>query len=263
LLADARAMLPNVTFPGGRRGAVSLTYDDGLPEHLDRAIPDLDAAGLRATFFIPTGPRAPTLHTRTEQWRAAFARGHELGNHTVHHPCSGRHAWVKPNFSLEAYSHERIESELLEASRAIDDLLGSVAPRTYAYTCHEDFVGPDRASYRPIVARLFPAARGGNGSTERPLIDPMDCDFAYLPSWTIGPTVRADQITTHLDDAVERGRWVVLTFHGVGGGHDLNLSRDAHRAVIRHIALRADELHSDTFLNVALSLRHATRRPWP
>src|SRR5687768_2952303 len=256
-------MFTNGIFPGGRRGAVSLTYDDGLAEQLDRAIPDLDAAGLRATFFIHTGPRSPTLHARPDEWRAAFARGHEFGNHTVHHPCSGRHAWVKPNFSLEAYSHERIESELLEATRAIDGLLGSAGPRSYAYTCHEDFVGPGRASYHPIVARLFPAARGGEGSTERPLIDPMDCDFAYLPSWTIGPSVRADQILAHLDDAVARGRWAVLTFHGVGGGHDLDVSRDAHRAVLRHIALRADDLYCDTFLNVAMNIRETMRRPWP
>ena len=256
-------MFTNSIFPGGRRGAVSLSYDDGLPEHLKTASPDLDASGLRATFFIPTGPRSPTIHARADEWRAAFARGHELGNHTVHHPCSGRHAWVKPNFSLEAYSHERIESELLEAGRAIDGLLGTVAPRSYAYTCHEDFVGPDRASYRPIVARLFPAARGGERADARPLTDPMDCDFAYLPSWTIGPSARADQIIAHLDDAVARGRWAVLTFHGVGGGHDLDVSRDAHRAVLRHIALRSEELHCDTFFNVAASIRDATRRSWP
>ncbi len=256
-------MLPNVIFPNGRRGAVSLTYDDGLPEHLDHAIPDLDAAGLHATFFVPTGPRAPTLHTRTDEWRAAFARGHEMGNHTVHHPCSGRHAWVKPNFSLEAYSHQRIESELLEATRAIDELLGASAPRSYAYTCHEDFVGPDHASYRPNVARLFPAARGGARDDERPVIDPMDCDFAYLPSWTIGPSVRLDPIIAHLDDAVARGRWAVLTFHGVGGGHALNVSREAHRAILRHVSLRSDELYCDTFLNVAASIRQATGRPWP
>ena len=255
-------MLTNGIFPGGRRGAVSLTYDDGLAEQLGRAIPDLDAAGLRATFFIHTGPRSPTLHARTDEWRAAFARGHELGNHTVHHPCAGRHAWVKPNFSLEAYSHERIESELLEATRAIDELLGNELPRSYAYTCHEDFVGPDRASYRPIVARLFPAARGGETDHERPLTDPMDCDFAYVPSWTIAPTVRTDQILAQLDDAVVRGQWAVLTIHGVGGGHELNISRDAHRAVLRHFALRSDELYCDTFLNVANTIRRATRRPW-
>lgn len=257
-------MFANGIFPGGRRGAVSLTYDDGLPEQLDHAIPDLDACGLRATFFIHTGPRAPTIHSRADEWRAAFARGHEPGNHTVHHPCSGSHPWVKPNFSLEAYSHERIESELLEANRAIDELMANTAPRSYAYTCGEVFVGPDRASYRPIVARLFPAARGVEQSRgERPLIDPMDCDFAYLPSWIIGPRVRVDQVLAHLDQTVRQGRWAVLTVHGVGGGHDLSVSRDAHRAILRHISLGADELYCDTFLNVAMNIREATRRPWP
>jgi peptidoglycan/xylan/chitin deacetylase (PgdA/CDA1 family) len=39
-------------WPGGRQVAVVLTYDDALSSHLGIAIPALDAAGLKGTFFL-------------------------------------------------------------------------------------------------------------------------------------------------------------------------------------------------------------------
>src|SRR3982751_5926104 len=112
--ADARALgssprtlagmidLPSI-FPNECRGAVSLTYDDALDAHLDHAMPDLEAAELRGTFYIPTR-RENAWRTRPDEWKAAHGRGHEIANHTQYHPCSGKHPWVLPNFRLEAYS---------------------------------------------------------------------------------------------------------------------------------------------------------------
>src|SRR6185437_9409438 len=49
-------------WPDGARAAVSLTYDDGLDSQLDHALPALEAAGLKATFFLThenVGARTP------------------------------------------------------------------------------------------------------------------------------------------------------------------------------------------------------------
>ena len=56
-------------FPGGRRAAVSLTYDDGIAEQLDHAIPDLEESGLRGTFYIPTLQHPGSWHDRLPEWR--------------------------------------------------------------------------------------------------------------------------------------------------------------------------------------------------
>jgi hypothetical protein len=74
-------------WPNGAKAAVCLTYDDALDGHLDVAIPQLDAAGLKGTFFC-TG-NSPTLYSRMEEWRKAASNGHELGNHTLFHPYHG------------------------------------------------------------------------------------------------------------------------------------------------------------------------------
>ena len=55
-------------WPGGRQAAVVLTYDDALPSDLDIAIPALDAAGLKGTFFLIGSALVPA---QIERWRAA------------------------------------------------------------------------------------------------------------------------------------------------------------------------------------------------
>ena len=51
-------------WPHGAKAAVCLTYDDALDGHLDVAIPQLDAAGLKGTFFARA---TPLLFTR--EWK--------------------------------------------------------------------------------------------------------------------------------------------------------------------------------------------------
>ena len=71
---------------GNRRAAIALTYDDALESQLDVAIPQLDAAGVKGTFFL----MGRQVGWRVPDWRRASDRGHELGNHTVNHPCALR-----------------------------------------------------------------------------------------------------------------------------------------------------------------------------
>jgi peptidoglycan/xylan/chitin deacetylase (PgdA/CDA1 family) len=246
-------------FRNGCRGAVSLTYDDALDAHLDAAIPDLEAAELRGTFYIPTRQNN-AWQARPDEWKAAHARGHEIANHTQYHPCSGRHPWVKPNFTLEAYSLARMESELLGASADLTSVLGT-GRTSFAYPCGEWTVGPDETSYRPMVDRLFPAARGV--ATKKQLVDPFDCDFSYVPAWVLNEKTRADDVIGFIDDAIEQGRWAVVILHGVGGGHSINVARETHRALCRHLAIHRDQIWCDTFLNVAQHIRGSTTRPAP
>ena len=84
-------------WPEGRRAAVSLSFDDARVTQTDRGLPILDEAGLRATFYVST----ELVDRRLEPWREALARGHEIGNHTFTHPCSGNFAWSRHKVSVE------------------------------------------------------------------------------------------------------------------------------------------------------------------
>src|SRR4051794_30408813 len=254
--------LPSI-FPGNHRAAVSLTYDDALDVHLDHAMPDLEAAELRGTFYIPTR-RENAWRTRPDEWKAAHGRGHEIANHTQYHPCSGKHPWVLPNFRLEAYSLSRIESELLGAATDIGEVLGPASSDTsatsFAYPCGESMVGPEETSFRPMIERLFPAGRGV--IRRRQLVNPFECDFSYVPGWALSEQMHAEDLIDFLNDAIEHERWAVVIFHGVGGGHEINVTRDTHRAICRHLAIHREEIWCDTFLNVARHVRDKVGKPW-
>ena len=95
-------------WPNGAKAAICLTYDDALDGHLDYAVPQLDLAGLKGTFFC-TG-NSPCLSKRMNEWRMAEKNGHELGNHTLFHPCLANRPdgtkfdWVKPEYDLQNYN---------------------------------------------------------------------------------------------------------------------------------------------------------------
>ncbi|HCQ01133.1 MAG TPA: polysaccharide deacetylase, partial [Candidatus Latescibacteria bacterium] len=73
-------------WPDACEAAVSLTFDDGMPSQLDRAIPILGEHDQKGTFYI--NPRGDNWQENLEPWRTVAQAGHEIGNHTVNHPCS-------------------------------------------------------------------------------------------------------------------------------------------------------------------------------
>ena len=54
------------SWPNGAKAAVSLAYDDALPSQLDTAIPQLNAAGLKAVFIC---------HSRQKPCKAGWLTG--------------------------------------------------------------------------------------------------------------------------------------------------------------------------------------------
>src|SRR5687768_15137719 len=71
----------------GKKCAVVLTYDDAINQHLDHAVPVLDSLGLKATFYVTAF--SSSIQTRLNDWKKLSSNGHELGNHTLFHPCTG------------------------------------------------------------------------------------------------------------------------------------------------------------------------------
>ena len=248
-------------FSGGKRGAVSFTYDDALAEHLDIAMPHLESRGLRGTFYIPTRQQPKdSWHTRPADWVAAVERGHEIGNHSQYHPCKGAASWVKPEYARERYDLARMEAELRAANDDLDVAVGHSAERSFAYPCCDDWVGEEHTSMRPLADQLFPVSRGGGS---RQLADPATVDFRFVPSWALVPEVPRTDILAFINEAIDLGQWAVLMFHGVGGGgHRMNVTREDHEAICQHVAERKADLHCDTFLNVAKQLRASFNRPW-
>jgi peptidoglycan/xylan/chitin deacetylase (PgdA/CDA1 family) len=236
------------------RAAISLTYDDGMSQHLDHAIPDLEAFGVRGTFYVPTdgGDDSP-WHTRATEWAALARRGHEIGNHTRVHPCRG---WAGHN--LSEYTLESICDELTVAQADVDQRVGNM-PRSFAYPCCHTTVGPDSnpMSYVDFTETLFPASRVGGDQ----LADPATVDLRLVPSFIMHEKLPLSQIIALLDQAIAEQKWLVLTFHGIGGGH-INYGRVEHQTLCKAIADRSHDLLCSTFVEIAMRIRSATGRAW-
>ena len=101
-----------VQLPKGKKAAIVLTYDDGLHSQLEHVVPILDKYKIKATFFLWAGM---VQEEDIPVWRKVSKKGHELGNHSLYHPCN---AGINPDTisgkcgSLECYSiKEMVEEE--------------------------------------------------------------------------------------------------------------------------------------------------------
>lgn len=194
-------------WPDGKRVAVSLSFDDARNSQLDHGVPVLDECGARGTFYV----NVDRATARIAEWRAAAQSGHEIGNHSLRHSCSGNFVWHAANV-LENYTEEQMEEELVTANQQLAGLFGA-APRTFAYPCGQTFVGRGvgRRSYVPAVARHFLAGRGFRDEYYN---RPEFVDLAKVGG-TEMDGVPYDQLITHIERAATNGQWVVFVGHEV------------------------------------------------
>lgn len=195
-------------WPEGKTVALSLSFDDARLSQVDVGTPLFDQFGVKATFFVLTA----SVNKRLDAWKQALKNGHEIGNHSEKHPCSGNFAWARPN-ALEEYTLDKMKNELVRTNKAIQDQLG-ISPQLFAYPCGETFVGRglNTKSYIPVIAELFSAGRGW--LSEGPN-DPIYCDMAQLTGMEMDGK-DFEQILPIIENAKKTGHWVVLAGHEVG-----------------------------------------------
>ena len=147
---------PTFPWPQNKRFALSLTFDDARASAVLQGVPALNSHDIKGTFYFFFGNYLPYL----EEWRRAASLGHEIGNHTLSHSCSGNFRFSSAH-ALEDYTLARMEEELLGANARLQELF-NLTPTTFAYPCGQKFVGrgTEVASYVPLVARHFLAGAG-------------------------------------------------------------------------------------------------------
>ena len=195
-------------WPQGKKMALSLSFDDARASQVDAGTALLDTYQVKATFYV----QPPTVKNRLEGWKKAVASGHEMGNHSITHPCSGNFLWSRNN-ALEDYSLKQMRNQLEEANKQIEDLLG-VTPEVFAYPCGQTFVGRGKntKSYIPVVAGNFLSGRGWLAESPN---DPVYCDMAQLTGIEMDGK-DFDELLPLLTSAKKTGQWVVLAGHEMG-----------------------------------------------
>jgi len=231
------------TWPDGKRAAVSLTFDDARTSQLDVGMPLLNAYGVKATFYVSLVP----VEKRLAEWKAVPAGGHEIGNHSMRHACTGNYpGWI--DHALEDYTLAQMAAELDQASAAIERLLG-VRPVTFAYPCGQKFVGRGQnvKSYVPLIAQRFLAGRGWRDEGAN---DPAFCDPAQLMTLEFDG-LTYEQLKALVEQAVRKGQWLVLCGHEIGTGGRQTVRTDTLRAFCEYAQDPQSGLWVDTVANVA------------
>ncbi|MGQ3054590.1 MAG: polysaccharide deacetylase family protein [Roseateles sp.] len=251
-IAAATAAAP-FTWPGGAQAAVSLGYDDGLASQLDHVVPALNKRGLKASFYLPIN--SPTLPARQDEWKAAAAAGHELGNHSLFHGCSGvgpGREWVLPHRDLDKQTPVQVQEHILAANTWLQSLDGKTR-RTLTPPCLDM-----KAGGQDFVAALRPhfvayRAAGPGLVTDTAQMDPYAMPVYFVEGWS------GEQMIALVEKAAAQRAVVSLLFHGVGAEH-LSVTREAHDQLLDHLAKNKARLWTDTMVNVMENARKQAGR---
>ena len=227
----------------GKKCAVVLTYDDAINQHLDNAIPVLDSLGLKATFYVTAF--SPSMQTRLNDWKKLAVKGHELGNHTLYHPCIGGKGreWVKPDYDMNNYSVRRMIDETRMTNLFLQALDGKTK-RTFAFTCGDMKIGD--SSFINGMKNDFAAARAVRAEMHKiNEIDLYNVD-CYMVNGETG-----EQMIEWVKKAVATNSLLVILFHGVGGGNALNVSLPAHRELLQFLKQNEKDIWIAPMVDIA------------
>lgn len=189
------------TPPRDIRGAVSLTFDDGLPCQRAHALPAMREAGIQGTFYVIQNSPFEASFVKKE-WVEASRDGHEIGSHSVNH----RKA-AELNLR-ECGSETRDSREFLE--REIGQPVTSFA---YPYT------DAPRQLQEAVKRAGYECARGGRAAVKgaKDIVRGQGFNRFCVPSFHVSEATFEHGVLFALIDAVlERGSWLTLMFHGIG-----------------------------------------------
>jgi len=214
---------PVTTVPwNGYTGAVSFTYDDARKSQIPTLIPQLDALGVKATFFLTYGAGGD-LSTNKAAWIKAGKSGHELANHT--------------------YDHQNVSAGNTQVKKMADDVRGfdpSFDVVTFAYpNCSVG--GTDVVGAENFIGRGCGSASYAWGSQPA---DWMNVQGLILSNNVITPAITA------LNGAKSNNTWVTMIVHDVTASPDqYSLTPDNNKTMVQQAI--TNKLWIGTFQQVA------------
>lgn len=228
LLASALSTKAQTQVWNGKQCAVVLTYDDAIDVDLDNVIPALDSIKLKGTFYLIGS--SSVISKRLNEWRAAAKNGHELGNHALFHPCDGSlpgRSFVSPDHDLSKYSVAR-EVDEIRINNTLLKAIDGKDKRTFAYPCGDRKIGD--VFFYDQLKNDFVAARGVSSGLKNAVdvaLDNIDCYMinGQNANYMIDLVKKAQQSHTLL----------VFLFHGVGGGHNINVGLSDHSKLLHYL----------------------------
>lgn len=227
--------------------AVVLTYDDAIDVDLDNVIPALDSVKLKGTFYLIGS--SPVIEKRMPEWRLAAKHGHELGNHALYHPCDGSlpgRSFVSPDNDLSKYTVSRAVSEIRLNNTLLKAIDGK-SNRTFAYPCGDLKIGD--VYFYDKLKKDFAGARGVSPGLQVA----ADVKLDNIRCYSINGQ-SADYMIDLVKQARQSHTLLVFLFHGVGGGHSLNVDLQAHSKLLHYLKANEKDIWIAPMVDVAQAI---------
>jgi len=255
LLTYAASAQHKIAWPGHKKAVIVLTYDDALPSQLNTAIPQLDAAHLTATFFLTGDINRENI----SKWRAVSAKGYELANHTLYHPCLTTNETDKQLVPAEKYTVDEMLREIYTMNSFLFAVDGKTN-RTYAYPCTETAVGGVNYVESLRKSHLVKYARVG-GDVDVIITDFKHLDPLQVPAFGLEDNSTGAQLIAFVKNVKKSGGVGILMFHGIGGDY-ITTPAVAHRELLKYLQKHKNEIWVATFQQamdyIAASTKHQT-----
>ena len=233
--------------------AYSVGGDDSLRSQLYFAIPEMDRRGLRGNWWVNPG-RGGSVNFKDQDdcwaecwiacyddWKAAAARGHDFGNHTLHH--------------MGAATYEEAEREIGHTAHAI----WAANPRQQLQLFLRGGGTQWGISNEEIteIFNKYDCVQGRGGGIED-------------PTWDVDPS--ADTLRSYVDSAIQEESWHLVGFHGIGPNCEWGgpVDGDAFIALLDYLVEKQDQVWCGTHLEVhkydqerstaTINLMEATKR---
>jgi len=239
LFSFAAGAQQKITWPNHKKAVIVLTYDDAISSQLDIAIPQLDSAGLPATFFLTGSLNSETI----PQWRAAAAKGYELANHTIYHPCLTLPPKDNPTIN-DGYTVFSIVREIGIMNNflfAIDNQ----TKRTFAYPCTETAIRGESYVEALRKSGLIKYARIG-GDENAVVTDFKHLDPLLVPAWGLSEGQTGAQLIAFVKKVQNSGGMGIFMFHGIGGNY-ITTSAKAHKELLDYLVKNKGDIWVATF----------------
>jgi peptidoglycan/xylan/chitin deacetylase (PgdA/CDA1 family) len=206
-------------FRGDTQAAVTITFDDGYPGQIERAIPIFNKHGLRATFFIHTDNVKDSWSANWAAWKVAAEQGHEVGSHTKTHPDL-----------THVRKPRQLRSEIEGSADLIEQRVG-IRPISFAYP----FSASDDVIQRQV--------------RDVYLLDRSDCRMWGGEQFSVEEAVR------NIEQAVEKGVWFFSMLHGVDEATFRPIDSETLDGIVKYLADNRDTVWTDTYGNVGRYMR--------
>lgn len=213
-------------YQGGRVAAVSYTFDDAIRDQAELAVPMLEKAGFRGTFFVIPSVVPDTDAEATvkkpgdwggiswERLRQMSAHGHEIGNHS----------WSHKNLPKE--DDASLKEQIEKADQRILEKIG-IFPLTF---CYPGNAFDDRV-HRAVMQDHIAAREHLKG-------------FG-------GPKFTTAEANEWVDSTIKQGQWGVVMIHAILNGYAPFTSVQIFADHLDYVKARTDQVWVDTFANIA------------